>query len=212
MLNLSLIQASHGMRAMRAKIDAVAHNIANLDTVGYKGKEVTFGEIFSQELENQPDGETARSMGRLTPEMIRLTSGVLATGSPARFTQGQRIDTGLETDLMIEGRGFFRVAKNIDIVGNVNPEEIRYTRNGAFHLSPVGGRRYLVTASGEFVLDERGLPVYFEEGERFRVESDGTITEIRADGSLRPYPRGRIAVYDFDNPQLLINEGNNLWS
>ncbi|MBE3553886.1 MAG: flagellar hook-basal body protein [Thermicanus sp.] len=211
-MDLSLIQGYQGMRALMERIDTIANNVANVDTTGFKARETTFGEILYQQLPNQPGGEQANADGRITPEQIRIGSGIITTGTPIRFTQGTRKETGIETDLMIEGEGFFRVRKDENQNGNLNDDPIYYTRAGRFTRSPgADGNDYLVTPTGEFLLDEFDNPVAIAAGNRFRVERDGTLVQIDPDGREEPNYE-RIAVYSIPNLQEMGHLGNNLWA
>jgi len=141
--------------------------------------------------------------------MVRMGNGVIVRGTPVQFTQGSRQDTDIPTDLMIEGDGFFRVAQDLNQSGDIDENDYRYTRNGAFKLSPIDDQLYLVTSNGEFVLNEDGDPISFAMDSTFKVLSNGTLVEIDAEGN--EYEIGRLGLYRFDHPQLLIRDGNGNW-
>lgn len=203
MINYGMYTASQGLRALQSKIDTIANNVANVNTVGYKSKEAVFGELLYQQLNNQPPGETAGENGRITEEMIRRGQGTFLAATPTQFSQGVQQDTGVATDLMINGRGFFRIASQND------PGNYLYTRNGAFHLSPIDDMNYLVTANGEFVLNGDNEPIAFEAGSSFTVLEDGTIIEKTVDGEENNI--GRIGIFTFPNEEMLVTDGNGNW-
>jgi flagellar basal-body rod protein FlgG len=209
MINESMLRAAQGLRALQTKVDTIANNIANLNTAGYKSQDTVFGEILYQQINNQPGGETIGANGRITEEMVRMGNGVIVRGTPVQFTQGSRQDTDIPTDLMIEGEGFFRVAQDLNQSGDIDENDYRYTRNGAFKLSPIDDQLYLVTSNGEFVLNEDGDPISFAMDSTFKVLSNGTLVEIDAEGN--EYEIGRLGLYRFDHPQLLIRDGNGNW-
>jgi len=209
MINESMLRAAQGLRALQTKVDTIANNIANLNTAGYKSQDTVFGEILYQQINNQPGGETIGANGRITEEMVRMGNGVIVRGTPVQFTQGSRLDTDIPTDLMIEGEGFFRVAQDLNQSGDIDENDYRYTRNGAFKLSPIDDQLYLVTSNGEFVLNEDGDPISFAMDSTFKVLSNGTLVEIDAEGN--EYEIGRLGLYRFDHPQLLIRDGNGNW-
>jgi len=209
MINESMLRAAQGLRALQTKVDTIANNIANLNTAGYKSQDTVFGEILYQQINNQPGGETIGANGRITEEMVRMGNGVIVRGTPVQFTQGSRQDTDIPTDLMIEGEGFFRVAQDLNQSGDIDEIDYRYTRNGAFKLSPIDDQLYLVTSNGEFVLNEDGDPISFAMDSTFKVLSNGTLVEIDAEGN--EYEIGRLGLYRFDHPQLLIRDGNGNW-
>lgn len=212
-MDRSMIIGYHGLRAIQERVDTIANNVANLNTTAFKTKESSFGEILYQQMPSQqPGGEQANANGRITPEQIRSAVGVRTALTATRFTQGASIATSIETDLMIEGEGFFRVTK--DVNGNgIGDDPIYYTRAGRFTRSPVlqGDRDYLVTPTGEFLLDEFDNPVYVEGGNAFRVDPDGTVTEILPDGTENRHYE-QIAVYRLPNPDAIANLGNNLYA
>jgi len=123
-------------------MDVIGNNIANVNTAGYKTARVIFQDIFSQ---NIADGmANQQTIGGTNPMQVGLgirLSTVDIIHSRATF---QRTDK--ETDMMINGDGFF-------IVGQQNPEtgqyETFYTRAGNFDLDNEG---YLVTSNGFYVM------------------------------------------------------------
>lgn len=209
MLHNGIHSASHGLRALQKKIDAIGHNVANVNTTGFKSKDVVFGEMLYRQMYNQPPGETAGQQGRTTEEMIRRGSGLIVTGAPTSFALGMRIDTGAPTDVMIEGTGFFRVARDLDESKTLDPHEYRYTRNGAFQLTPFDDVIYLTTASREYVLDEDDDPIVFAVGSTLTISPDGTLMETTADGEENVL--GRMGIHTFPNLQMLIRDGNGNW-
>lgn len=209
MNNNGIVNAAQGLRALQAKVDTIANNIANVNTNGYKSKSTVFGEILYQQISNQPDGETAAQTGRMTPEMVRRSNGIVSTGTPTQFVQGQQIDTGVPTDLMISGTGFFRVARDLTNTGGIEEADYRYTRNGAFHLTPIDDMLYLVTANGEFVLNEDDEPIAIEAGSSIKVQANGSLIETSSDGDENDI--GRIGVFTFPNLQMLIRDGSGNW-
>jgi len=138
----SLYSGISGLRNHQTRMDVIGNNIANVNTAGYKTSRVIFQDIFSQNVSagmaNQ--GE----IGGTNPTQVGLgirLSTVDVIHSRAAF---QRTDR--ETDMMINGDGFF-------IVAQVNPDtgefEQFYTRAGNFDIDNDG---YLTTSSGLYVL------------------------------------------------------------
>jgi len=123
-------------------MDVIGNNIANVNTAGYKTARVIFQDIFSQ---NVAAGMANQGqIGGTNPTQIGLgirLSTVDVIHSRAAF---QRTDR--ETDMMINGDGFF-------IVAQINPDsgefEPFYTRAGNFDIDNEG---FLVTSSGLYVL------------------------------------------------------------
>jgi len=152
-------------------MDVIGNNIANVNTAGYKTSRVIFQDIFSQNVSAGMANQG--QIGGTNPTQIGLgirLSTVDVIHSRAAF---QRTDR--ETDMMINGDGFF-------IVAQINPEtgqfEPFYTRAGNFDIDNDG---YLVNSQGLFVL-----------GTSFELE-----TGVVDPGSPAIAARARIAPFHF---------------
>lgn len=119
-MSSSLYAGISGLNAMQLQLDVIGNNIANSNTVGYKGSRIIFSDILSQSLTG---GSGTMQIGR------GVTVGSIGT----QFAAGSFEPTDNATDLSIDGEGFFMVK---DAEGG-----IYYTRAGAFHVDDEG---YLV--------------------------------------------------------------------
>ncbi|MBB3676521.1 flagellar hook protein FlgE [Modestobacter versicolor] len=128
----SMFSAISGLRAHQTKLDVAGNNIANVNTVGFKGSQTVFEDTLSQVLRNgsSPNGTTAGT----NPAQVGL--GVKVAGITTNFGQGSTQNTGRASDFMISGDGFF-----VTKVGN----EQLYTRAGSFDTDGVGN---LITPDG----------------------------------------------------------------
>ena len=131
----SLFSGISGLRAHQQMMDVTGNNIANVNTTGYKGSQTTFEDTLSQLVRaaGAPQGGT----GGTNPAQIGL--GVRLGGITNNFSQGAAQNTGRNTDLMIQGDGFFVVQ---------NAGQQLYTRNGSFSFDTNGS---LVTSDGGVV-------------------------------------------------------------
>ena len=118
-----------GLTASSIALSAIANNLANLNTVGYKDTRVLFRDLFYQSLGTSGAGDP-----------IQLGAGTTVSSMPAMFTQGSVDPSGVPTDVAIMGDGFFAVQKD----GITS-----YTRAGNFSKDKDG---FLVTAEGEQVM------------------------------------------------------------
>jgi flagellar hook protein FlgE len=118
-----------GLTAEATALSAIANNLANQNTTGYKDTRVLFSDLFYQNL-----GTT----GAGAP--IQLGAGTHVDSTPGTFTQGSVTATGVATDVAIQGKGFF-VVQN----GGVTS----YTRAGDFSVDK---NNFLVTSDGQQVL------------------------------------------------------------
>jgi flagellar hook protein FlgE len=118
-----------GLTAEATALSAIANNLANQNTTGYKDTRVLFSDLFYQSL-----GTT----GAGAP--IQLGAGARVGSMPGTFTQGSVTATGVPTDVAVQGGGFFVVRK----AGVLN-----YTRAGDFSVDK---DNFLVTSEGQQVL------------------------------------------------------------
>ncbi|NEK85538.1 flagellar hook protein FlgE [Blastococcus saxobsidens] len=132
----SMFSAISGLRAHQTKMDVTSNNIANVNTVGFKGSQTVFQDTLSQVL--RAGGQPAADRGGTNPAQIGL--GVKLAAITTNWTQGAAQSTGRSTDFMIEGDGFF-------IVEGPGGEQL-YTRAGSFDFDARGN---LVTPDGSIL-------------------------------------------------------------
>lgn len=122
----SLYSGVSGMRNNQVRMDVIGNNVANVNTVAFKAGRVTFKEGFAQVLQSatRPSGD----VGGTNAMQVGLGSqlGSITT----LFSQGSIESTSSDTDLAIQGDGFFVVAKGAQRM---------YTRAGDFQFD-AGGR------------------------------------------------------------------------
>ena len=188
-MSQSLYTAASGMVAQQNKIDTLANNIANVNTHGFKRNRVDFQDTIYQTMRNPADPESGENLLRGT--------GVLTGATTQSMLQGPMMETGRNLDFTLTNNGFFAVQ---DANGNV-----RYTRDGSFHTSELNGVNYLVTANGQFVLNQNQepitSPVTFDQAEV------GINGEITVDGQFLD----AIGFFDFANPAGLEAAGSRTW-
>ncbi|MDE2482103.1 MAG: flagellar hook-basal body complex protein [bacterium] len=124
----SLFTGITGLNAYQSWIDMLSNNIANTATVGFKGQRMTFADLFYQQT-GYPSGPS-QTRGGINP--IDQGLGVKVNTVDTQFAQGGLETTGINTDLAVNGDGFF-VLRNVD--GSSSPV---YTRDGAFSLNSNG--------------------------------------------------------------------------
>ncbi len=131
----SLITGLSGLDTSQSQIDVVGNNIANVDTVGFKSSSLDFK---TQLLENFSYGTAPSStLGGTNPLQIGL--GAQAGAISRDFSDGSLQVTGVDTNLAIQGNGFF-VLKDAS-------QQV-YTRDGTFQLN---GLNQLVSSTGQLV-------------------------------------------------------------
>ena len=129
----ALYTSQTGMNGAQTKLNVVADNIANMNTVGFKQSRVNFADIYYNTLSS--GSAPSSNLGGINPRQIG--TGVRAAEIIRDFTGGSSVPTGISTNLAIKGNGFFTVQN-----GN---NELLYTRAGNFSVDAEG---YLVLPNG----------------------------------------------------------------
>jgi flagellar hook protein FlgE len=132
----SMFSAISGLRAHQTKMDVTGNNIANVNTVGFKGSQTVFQDTLSQVI--RAGGAPAADRGGTNPAQVGLGAKVAAITT--NWTQGATQSTGRSTDFMIEGDGFF-------VTRNGSGEQL-FTRAGSFDFD---GSGQLVTPDGSIL-------------------------------------------------------------
>ncbi|MED1786279.1 flagellar hook-basal body protein [Brevibacillus laterosporus] len=199
----SLNISTSALRAVQQAIDVTSNNIANVNTVGFKGSSADFSELLSDTMGKQPVKDQEN---RNTPEGISIGSGVKMGMTRTNLKQGGVLATDVPTDLMIEGDGMFIVRKQaMDENGQVifrngRPVEEYYaTRNGNFHLQKNENERYnLLTATGETLVDASGIEIDIDdpEGGQITVNDQGEILVNGKSVSISAIPLFKITNQD----------------
>lgn len=185
-----LYTAASGMLAQMLNTDAMANNLANASTTGYKQTDVHF-QAFPEMLMNRINGS-----GGKTP-IGSLSNGLAIAGNITKFTQGDLHETGNTLDFAMEGKGFFKVQ-------NAKGETF-YTRDGNFTMNKEG---YLMTHNGEFVMGR--TPDKKEQ--RIQMPPDKAIS-LTARGQLMAdnTPFATMAITQFKDENTLDRLGSNLY-
>ena len=124
----SLYTGISGLNAYQSWIDMISNNIANVDTTGFKGQMMTFADLFyqNQTFASAPTNTSGGVDGQ------QLGFGVKVNSVDTLFGQGGLQTTGVNTNLAMNGDGFF-------ILNNLQQSAIpTYTRDGAFQLNSNG--------------------------------------------------------------------------
>lgn len=120
-----------GMDSASQWLNVIANNLANLNTVGYKARKITFEDILSQTLQ----GGTAPLAGSGGRNPVQVGLGVQVGTVLPQFTQGSIEETGVPTDVAIQGPGFLVLQRGASMV---------FSRDGALAVDAAGN---LVQAS-----------------------------------------------------------------
>jgi flagellar hook protein FlgE len=168
----SLFSGISGLRTHQMLMDVVSNNIANVNTTGYKSSAATFEDTLSQMLRTA--GMSTDAVGGLNPAQIGL--GVQLASITTNFRQGSAQSTGRNTDLMIQGDGFF-------VLDNAGQQV--YTRAGAFNFDSDGS-----------LVNAEGMRVQGWAGVNGVVNADGPLSDIvvPAGTMIPPTPSSTVTV------------------
>ena len=123
----SLWSGVSGLQAHQIAMDVEGNNIANVNTTGFKYSRANFSDMLSQtsSIATAPQGNA----GGKNPQQVGL--GTQINSVTKIFSQGSVQTTGKNTDLAIQGNGFF-------VVSNDNGNTYKYSRNGDFVFDAKG--------------------------------------------------------------------------
>jgi flagellar hook protein FlgE len=122
----SLFSGVSGLRNHQIRLDVISNNIANINTIGYKGSRANFRDVLYQTMSGASAPQSGR--GGINPRQVGLGTSIGSIDTV--MTQGNIESTGRNTDLAIEGDGFF-------ILGDDNGGRF-YSRAGSFSLDVSG--------------------------------------------------------------------------
>ena len=176
-------------------MDTIAHNIANVQTVGYKSLDVQFSDLIYDTTANR--GIPLTPGAREKP--IEMGTGSRVKSIMHRFGQGILLETSNPLDLAISGEGFFGVEGENG--------EIYLTRNGAFALD---GNGRLVDSQGNHVLLDIYSPLYQPAEGNIAIDENGIITSTDETG--QSVELGRIPLFHVPDKAVLTGIGENYFS
>lgn len=194
----ALQSAATGLSALNTQLDVIANNLANVNTVGFKGSRVNFQDLLYIE-KAAPGVENARGDQRPTGLYVGL--GVKVSGTQLDFEQGASLTTGRPLDLRIEGIGFFQVQVEDELGGGV-----AYTRAGNFTVNS-DGELVLATDQGRRMVPQVQIP---EDALEIEIDGNGRIFVLQP-GEAVPQEVGQIELAAFVNPTGLKPVGENLY-
>lgn len=128
----SMYAGVSGLDAHQQMMDVIGNNIANVNTVGFKRSRVTFQEMLTQTMQ----GASASQDNRAGTNAKQVGLGTSVGSIDNDMTSGNLESTGKESDVAIQGDGFFVLR---DGASN------SYTRAGNFGFDEAGNLYSLST-------------------------------------------------------------------
>jgi flagellar basal-body rod protein FlgG len=188
-MSSEIYMAAAAALAYEKRLDAVANNLANINTAGFKRDDISF-QAYMLSSTGTPEAVVPpyASGGQASDFWIECRSRT-------DFSPGPMKRTDAPFDLALGDKGFFTVQSPVGMV---------YTRRGNFTLN---GDGILVT--------QEGWPVMGEGGE-IRIEGRGAATgalevTVGEDGSLQANGANldRLLITDFSDPGRLVKTGDS---
>jgi flagellar hook protein FlgE len=186
------------------QLNVIGNNIANVNTVGFKSADVEFASALSQTIGSNAAG------------VMQVGTGVMTGSITNQFTQGSITNTGVQTNLAVNGSGFF-------LVKNSTTGQEYVTRDGDFSVDSNG---FLITSSGmrvqgytdstgtttgDIQISNAGAPGGDTSPvQSYTFDSSGNLNILLADGTQ--YNGGQILLQNFSAPTQLSSVGNNLFT
>ncbi len=182
----ALFTASGAITTQQNAISVISNNIANVNTTGFKYSAVNFQEQTGTLL--QAATGASLTIGGRNP--MEVGGGNVTSSISTTFSQGSIRQTGVTTDLAIQGNGFFAISPDALSDGTYNT--IEYTRDGHFTMDSTGN---LVTPLGYKVL---GMNFYDPDTGKNRYISGYSAVTYFTDQPLGPV----------DTPTFVATDGN----
>lgn len=183
-MNQAMHEIVSGSLVQEMRLDVLANNMSNINTLGFKGDSVFFQ--ISDLTESTKEGSKEDSIS----EKSKISDSSLPVGTFTNFSRGQLKSTGNPLDLALDGNGFFCVETS---------EGVQYTRKGNFTLNEEG-----------VLVSQDGLPALGEAGRitinspNFNVDAEGNIEvdgnrvdTIKIIDFSQPYPLKKVAYSSF---------------
>ena len=201
-MNRGIYEAASGMLVQETHLDVITHNLANVDTPGYKRRlsaTADFSALLDRIEKVSEDGETKLTtvLPADMPFKGREVIGSLALA--AIFSEdvmdtfpGVLKTTESQLDVAIDGQGFFALSDE-------NGQTF-YTREGNFVLDNNGN-----------IVNPNGLMLQGEGGP-LNVGNNPRSLEINPTGQIIVNNEiiGKISVFNFERPTYLRHHGKNL--
>jgi flagellar basal body rod protein FlgG len=150
-----------GAEVQSRRLQALANNLANVDTPGFKRELAVLGARQSAAIAKGLDRAGSKSIND-------VGGGVELVESLADFTRGAMRKTGIDTDVALGSPAAFFVVQR-------DGQEL-LTRAGNFVFSTEG---LLQTQDGDHVLGEDG-PINIDPTQPWRIHADGAISQNNA--------------------------------
>lgn len=195
-------QATGGMVTQFNRLDVISHNLANVNTSGFKRENVVIGDfkrVFRETQDILPIDNHTRDASRFANSTIDRVPQISQTYT--NFSTGAIKSTENPLDLaMVRDDTFYLV--------RTNNGEIRLTKDGNFQLNDdgvlVNKQGYQVLSSAYFENPEADAILVPEGSVYIIVDRDGNMTADNA-------PIARLFIAQVSDFRMLEREGDNMY-
>jgi flagellar basal-body rod protein FlgG len=182
------------MIAQQTNLDVVAHNLANVNTTGYKKRRADFEDLLYQ-VDRQPG--TPVDPASTIPTGVQVGLGTRVIGTPSFMSEGNLQVTDNPLDWAVAGsHGYFQVAMPDGTIG--------YTRAGAWQ---VDGDGQIVNHNGLLLEPAITIP---EDAIEVMLSANGAVS-VKVAGATETQEIGQIELARFINPAGLLAMGDNIF-
>lgn len=188
----ALSTAATGLEAQSANIERISHDLANVNTDGFKRGRTEFSELMYDTI-REPGAQVGETS--VAPTGIQTGLGVRVGSSHKIFEQGPAKMTNNPLDIMIEGRGFIPVQRPNG--------EIAYTRVGAFYRDAQGR---MMQSNGNQLVPQVVLPT---NALAITIAPNGEIRAAMPDAQETTL--GQIQLITFVNENGLSAVGDGMY-
>jgi flagellar hook protein FlgE len=205
-----MYSAISGLKNHQIALDVTANDLANVNTIGYKGARTTFQDSLTQ---LQKAGTSFnQGFGGANPAQVGLGASLGSISN--QMSDGAFQATGSPLDVGIQGAGWFRVATGDPTVGPGSIADMQYTRAGNFTTNNAG---YVITQDGRYVIGRTsnagGTDTFLQVtpgGTDVAVAGDGAVTFVLPGGGPRA-TAGYLQLAQFANTAGLERVNANRW-
>lgn len=181
-----------GMRAQQLQVDAVANNLANVNTTGFKKNRISFVDAFYKQASTfDVDANNTES------PLVSFGMGTIVSTNSKSFSQGEVKQTDNPLDIAVRGSGFVQV--------EMPDGTTAYSRTGTLKVNESG---LLATATGNPIKQHIEVPV---EAQQIVISPTGQVS-VKMAGKQGLVELGQLELAMFTNPEGLEALGNNLYT
>ena len=177
-----LYAAASGMEAQQNQFNAIANDMANIDTPGYQATEVGFQDLLYSSA-GSASGSPAIATGAGSQSAIVGRS----------FAQGAIQNTGRSLDVAIQGPGYLQVRRDDGTIG--------LTRNGTLQVNAQGE---ITNQDGNPLVPPLKLPKG-TDADNIKIETNGQV--ISGSRTI-----GKLALVNVPAPNQLQPDGDSMFS